>query len=265
LGFHSQSGEVPGGDANKLIGEAHRLLRLGLGSAAVRRLRRAVDRSKGENLELAKLSLAKALRLSCELDEAYEVLQSMDAEVHESSKDLILERQWEEGCLEMTRKKRCGSIVSRTLHGESHAESSYISEAIAWAYAFDDEVWRARLPTIRYLLKKSERDIKSAGFVVDALKVLEESYQESGSPFRKIQRVGKMIGSLSLIRGIDREQLVLIGAARWLAKFEQFRLASMLVAQYRANSWRLTNGRLDDHLGIATDLFGKTWFKDFLD
>jgi hypothetical protein len=260
--FQLEADSAIGGVGNRQLGEGLRLLRMGFANASIERMRRASDKLEKDAQCRALLILAKAQRLSCLYSEAESTLNHIEDKSNLSAA-FLNELQWEQGCASMTAKHGCNEPISKVMVGNTHYEADYYTEAMLWVYAFGDEIWLKRLPTIAYQLAKTDLDFSRLSEVIDDLKLLHECYSGTGSMRKKIDMVGERIDSRSKILEIDREQLFLLGCARWLSRVSANRLAAVVLAQYRERSRQMTEGKSMDHLGVADDLMKKTWFKDF--
>jgi hypothetical protein len=265
VGFSSTPDNPLGGFGNRFLGEGVRLLRLGLGGAALSRLNKGYRHLSGDDRLRAHLSIAKTFRLVGELDNARKEIEKADELILSAPDRFRLEAAWELGCIEMMEAGRCGPILNSVLmDGSHHLDAGYVAEAIAWGMAFDDEVWLKKLPSVKYALSKKDLKFRTAGFLVDCLEILENCRSAKTSVARRVRKIGQATLSTNMINGIDREQLFLVAAARVLAKLEQFRLAALVLSQYWSTSLKLTHWKNGDHLGIAQDLVKKSWFKHYL-
>jgi len=59
---------------------------------------------------------------------------------------------------------------------------------------------------------------------------------------------------------IETKLLCLAAAARWLARHHMFTLAVLVLDEYRASCLKLSDGTIQDCLGLAGDLLSRDWY-----
>jgi tetratricopeptide (TPR) repeat protein len=260
--FQLDSDSSIGGIGNRQWGEGFRLLRLGFAKAAISRFQSTSQKLTGLGKIKSLMAVAKAQRLSALYLDAKNSLELASTEP-DLPKEIGAEIEWEIGCGKMIAKGGCGEILSQVLLGQSLYNADFYTEAMLWVYAFGDEIWLKRFPSIAYQLSRKELDFSRLNFVVKALKLLDECYSKKGDLRSKINDIGELVDGRAQFIGIDREQLFLVACARWLHSVSANRIAALVLAQYRIRSLQLSDQRTPDHLGVSKELQEKSWFKEF--
>ena len=111
------------------------------------------------------------------------------------------------------------------------------------------------------IARKKDLRPRDLGFFLTA--VLEfEKCQDSVIPFViRLKNLGGILGQTNKFVSIDRELLFYVAATRWLAKNHSHDLAEATLCEYQGLSLKLSNGKSQDTLNIASDLMERNWFR----
>jgi len=138
--------------------------------------------------------------------------------------------------------------------GKSHHQPSYILEAFLWSRVIGETKWIDRYPTVRRVAWGSDFVLRRSILLHRCVMVLEQCY-DFKIPFPiRLEAIGKVISSLNSLTTVDKELMVWGATLRWLGRGRSSGFYSLVMGEYKALSWRLTEGNSPDALGVFGDL-----------
>jgi hypothetical protein len=206
----------------------------------------------------ARMGRLKALRITGRLDEVDKLIQ----ETYSVSKDekILKELQWETALAETSRQNSGQPLYSLVRKGASHAHGFFLGEAFLWFHALRSPKFLEKLPDLAYLAGAKVLEPKKMGFFFKAIRTIRALYDTEIPSSIRLSRLGHLLNDARKVVSLDREMLVWVAAARWLARGNYFTLATIALEEYREISLKVSQGSTQDVLQIAGDLFEKTWF-----
>jgi hypothetical protein len=129
-----------------------------------------------------------------------------------------------------------------------------------WFHALRSPKFLEKLPDLTYLAGAKILEPKKMGFFFKAIRTIRALYDTEIPSSIRLSRLGHLLNDARKVVSLDREMLVWVAAARWLARGNYFTLATIALEEYREISLKASQGSTQDVLQIAGDLFEKTWF-----
>ena len=204
-----------------------------------------------QKLHLGRLRI---LRLNQKFDEARSYLVGI--EDINSDKGGAFEREliWEKMCWKISESEDLSELVNCVKKGGSHYQESYILEVFMWAHCTKSMQWRTRVAKVSTLKRRKDLSFKNHKLMFLIATAIEEAY-DSEIPFAiRLNQILEVIEEISYIRNIDKQALVYLAIGRWLSRSKSLKLALVMFMEYRSLSLRVSDQKLTDCLGVATDI-----------
>ncbi len=237
-------------------GLALRALRLGNTKLALEHYTLAEVEADDDTRRLqARLGRIKSLRLSYELEQAQELLKSATKLVStELPESVRLDLAWEGTCLEVARSKSIEPLMALVRRRSSHYSGDYLPEATLWSFASTTEKYQERLPRMSTLRRSARIDLAASQSLIRPIEVLETVYDKDYPLDVRLQNLGSQLSQLDQLEAVDWQLLYWLAAARWLLRRQNPVHHDIALGEYRALCLRLSHGKTDDVLGLASDL-----------
>ncbi len=260
LAVHGTQDQAPGAAVSHELALARRYLRLGFGSAAIHHFQQAINSAASENLRVrGLLGLLNAYRISGRWDDAdrtaAEVRSCRDIE-EPSLNDLV----WEEAGLKIARGGSLLEVKLLSKPGNPHHAASYLAEAKLYAYAVSAKNYMDSFQRMSTLMRYGILSAGSIGVIHAGLVALEDCYDAAIPGTHRIESLKNALAKTSEIISLEKELLLLAAAARWLARAHFQTLSNLVLQKYRNYGLCLSDGKIEDPLGIVSDLLEKPWF-----
>ena len=234
----------------------NRSLRLGHLDVAIR----AFDSALAGNLptrgrEQALISRINAYRLQGESETAKQL--SIEAEATGLSDLASLELRWETLCNDAGRTGELQSMVVSVDRQGEFRKAPFMIESFLWTRAVRSKAFEDRVPNMRNLRRitgvQLDDSIAMQAFFHSALQI--EQCGESDRPLsQRLEKLGDLIATRDRLPSLDKELLFLAASIRWLLRAKQKGFAATVLSEYRARCRQLSQGRLDDVLGVLSDI-----------
>ena len=246
------------------MSKGFRALRLGQAYRAINLLNEVdLNNLATRQANLVQLSIIKAFRLSGQNEKAQTAIETFQngLDRHVFNADLRQELDWEVFCLKASQESDLSSMVRSVKINGSHYQAAYIAEAFLWSHSVSKRKWLGTISKMQTIARKKDLRPRDLGFFLTA--VLEfEKCQDSVIPFViRLKNLGGILGQTNKFVSIDRELLFYVAATRWLAKNHSHDLAEATLCEYQGLSLKLSNGKSQDTLNIASDLMERNWFR----
>jgi hypothetical protein len=209
----------------------------------------------GSQLYRAHWGKITTLRLAGQLEEARHAIR--ETEKLEGLEPIErTELEWQSKCIETQSTGNPMPLVTAVARGKIHFQVEYRIEAALWAYAVSSKEPLSRLPLLRSLPRIHRASVKDDRLYCVALG-LENCYDTAVPLSVRARALGKLIERAHRLLHLDHELLVLVAAARWLARVHLFTLSDFCLQLYRRISLSLSGSRTADVLNVASDLMEK--------
>lgn len=256
---HLAGASIPGGEAYQSLSMAAKTLRLGNAAAALRMYREAEKGKLSESLiAQARIGQIRCYRFLMDL-EAAENLAEKSSDLLASSEDLKNEMEWEAACRRVQLTGELDDMVPLFMREASHYEASYVLEGFFWASCVGTYKWLKKLAKVRTLARNKTLMLKKAGVFYKCAVDLEEIYESERPLLFRLNKAEVIFYKTKRLRNVDKELLVWLSLARWLARVNHPGLAALVLEEYAALSQRVSAGRSRDVLGVSADLLEKEW------
>jgi hypothetical protein len=150
-------------------------------------------------------------------------------------------------------------LLVATRRGGDYHHAGYVIEAVLWCLACESRDYLSRLPSMEAMRRNQTLYPQEQGLWYEAAVVLQQCYDYSTPLPMRLSALSHILENRSRLLTIDKELLVLAAATRWLARSKSSSIALLVYSEYRSLSLRLSEGAIDDVLGILTDLKGRDW------
>ena len=255
-----------GGVGFQSISKGMRALRVGQGTRAIGFFCTSMKQNLNrQQIELANIGLVRSLRLSGKIGQCEEVIQKFLSDKSIGSAVYHQELVWEHTCLKASKEKSLDEMVELIKPKNSHNRATYMVEAFLWSLAIRERHWVQSVPKIQTISRKEGLQARNLGFFLKAAYELETCNATFIPIVTRLNNLGKILSTTNRFVAIDRELLFLVASVRWLAKNQSFKLAEATLNEYEGLSLKLSDGRTNDVLNLAEDLFERPWYKSFRD
>ena len=119
------------------------------------------------------------------------------------------------------------------------------------------------LPPFRTLLGRRDLKLSKLGLITKFALQLEHCYDKSIAPHIRFHKLGAILCRSSEIQTVEKELLLWMATARWLARAKASLLAYMALKEYQNLSLKLSNGGSGDVLMVAQDLRERDWYRAY--
>jgi hypothetical protein len=243
-----------------LLAHANRLFRIGHIDRAIHSYQDLINRLK-EHAIIGRVfvEIVRAYRLSGQGDEALNWIQrGVDSQIGAAE---INELGFEKICIEATKSGKFRPLLLSVKKSQPHHAPSFIIESVLWAYAHRDEELRDET----YSIKSQYRNwnLKSLGekqFFNSALAIV-DMYDRQMPLELRLDNLGSALANANRLLTIDKELLLMVAAARSLAKARLWEMAITSLNEYVAKSRMLSSGRSNDVMGLAADMLSSSWYQ----
>lgn len=261
MAIYDAKQNLPGGARFQALSLAHRSLRLGHARLALLYYEQAnaSEKLKDSAKESAHLGMAKALRLSGRIEQAKELIARLRNDAKLSS-NAMRELIWEQICLGAHSTQDLSDMLAGVRTGKMHYDGIFLLEASLWTRAVAQRQWMGRIIKVTTMGRKKDLNARRFGYFYQAVLQIERCYDQDVPLPIRIRELGEILASKDHFTTIDKELLMWVAAARFLARVSSFALASLTLSEYVALSLKLSQGETQDVLGIAADLIERPWF-----
>lgn len=260
IGGYMSRRAPPGGTGFVRLGGAIRALRLGQGELALAEFTGAeADLPAGIDRDRCRIGRIRALRLSGRHEEALALVRETlrDPQIEPN---LGRECRWEEICLEVSRSgDLSGMILSVGRRGEHH-RGVYLLEAWMWSLCSPERKWTGRLPKVSTMVRRKDAGLKADTLFLKGVMQLENCMNKDLPMIHHLNRISRTMREVGSFQSIDRELLYLLATGRWLARQRVAPFAAAVLGEYRGLCRKLSDGGSADVLGLAGDIYARSWF-----
>jgi len=242
-----------------------RSLRLGHVSLALQQLEHAEELGlaapvKGRIL----FEKARAWRIAGDLTQALACVSDSSRSIPPDDRAHI-ELEWELLCCKIQMDHDLKPMLTAIRRGMPHHQASFVVEAKLWSMCVPEKRWRQKLPKLHSLTYRSGLPTQGLGFFVKCVQTLEACYDVSAPLTARVKRLGQVLGQLNQLLRVDQELLVWAASTRWLRRVQATNFAALTLAEYQSLSWRLSQGKHQDCLGLVGENTGNIDYHDDLD
>ncbi|MBQ48655.1 MAG: hypothetical protein CMP10_14735 [Zetaproteobacteria bacterium] len=259
IALHISGENPPGGLSFQSLLMGRKAQRLGHTSIALTCFEEAEEAAakNGErHQEIIRIERIRCLRLAARCSEAKELVES---EVLGFSEGYDKERAWENQMLAIQEEGDLDGIFSLCFEKKSHFSRTYVLESYLWSLSVRSSKWQKKINKVRTMARNKNLDLKRDKSMLKACLVLENAY-ETDTPFlSRLDQVEKVLTEIRRLKTLDKELLVWLATARWLARSNHYRLSLLILEEYKCLSLRISQGLTNDALGVAGDIIGKEW------
>lgn len=249
-------------EAHHHLSLGNRSLRLGEAALALGEFRKG-ELGAGSSHILWKCRLAQltGLRVSGQMPVFFDLLRE-SLKTEELTAGQKGEFLWEELCANLQTNGDFSAMYKSMRRGELHYKGGFVVEGCLWAMVLPSTEWLARLPSLESMKKNKVFEVKPLGAFYQIALSLQQAGDHELPVQVRINAVGEGLAEANRLVTIDKELLCWLAATRCLVRLRAYSLAILCLCQYRALSFRLSEGRSQDVLGQARDLLSSDWFSN---
>jgi hypothetical protein len=252
--------------AFELLTRANRASRCGVSGIALKNYEKVLEMEcSGQATFLAMIGHLKTLRLMGEWNKALQFSKLYAESIQSLPKvavdpDALLEIRWEQLVLNLIKSGDAYPMISATRYGQDFHHATYMLEASMWMKCLGTKEFLDKITKVSSMVRRKDLRANKLGmFYVGALKV-EKCYDHEIPIDIRIKGLGEIMQRLSEFQSKDKELLVLVAMARFLARRKAFEFAALALSEYEGQCLRLSSGRNRDVLGTAGDMLEKSWY-----
>lgn len=241
----SSSGDSKSGT---LLALASRAFRLGQLENALRWIEEAQTQGlEGWWANQAQLKRLMVFRLQGRFSEAETLERSFlkSALLNESERREI---SWERLTRAAQQTGDLVALVHSTRRRAEHHDAEFAMEAFLWTRIVSSTRWMKQFPNFRKLVYSSQIKPSANDPLYQAIKTIEDCYDNQLSILRRLRDLGEVLGSLPKLINLNHELLVRAAALRWLIRVNAHDARGLVQAEYENLSLKITNGTSRDVL-----------------
>ncbi len=178
----------------------------------------------------------------------------------DSSERFINELHWERLCVTASCYQDLEPMILAVQRKGSHYQAVYVLESYLWAMSWPQRKWLDRLAKVSTVARNKTLRAKEVGFFLKAALCLEECSDSNIPLIVRIKALGNILKERNQFLAVDREMLFLVASSRWLAKSHSPTLAATVLGEYEGTSFKISRGKSNDSLNVASDLFSRSWY-----